>query len=74
MAEAGEGLEINFLQKHTDQTLTSTAPEDPWFSALTQGTIFSSTNTKKSERLSHLFVVEICQYLLSLLFVLLGTS
>ena len=48
MAEAGEGLEINFLQKHTDQTLTSTAPEDPWFSALTQGTIFNSTHKKKS--------------------------
>ncbi len=30
MEEAGSGLELEFLQKFTDQTLTSTAPEDPW--------------------------------------------
>ena len=72
MAEAGEGLEINFLQKHTDQTLTSTAPEDPWFSALTQGTI---VNTQKIRTLlTFFFVVKICPYLLSLVFALLGTS
>ena len=56
MAEAGEGLEINFLQKHTDQTLTSTAPEDPWFSALTQGTIFNSSH-KKNLNASHIFLL-----------------
>jgi len=37
MSEAGDGMEMNFLQKFTDQTMTSTAPEDPWFSALTAG-------------------------------------
>jgi len=35
--EAGEGVNIRFLQKSVDQTLTSTKPEDPWFSALTRG-------------------------------------
>jgi len=30
MAEAGSGLEVEFIVKFTDQTLTSTAPEDPW--------------------------------------------
>jgi len=44
MKEAGEGLEMRFLQKFTDQTLTSTAPEDPWFSALTAG--FKKHNLK----------------------------
>lgn len=37
MTEAGSGLELEFLQKFTDQTLTSTAPEDPWWSSLTAG-------------------------------------
>jgi len=34
MEEAGSGLELEFLQKFTDQTLTSTAADDPWYSAL----------------------------------------
>lgn len=33
-AEAGPGLEIEFLQKTTDQSLTSVAADDPWYSAL----------------------------------------
>lgn len=37
MVEAGSGLELEFLVKFTDQTLTSTAPEDPWWSSLTVG-------------------------------------
>jgi len=44
MAEAGEGLELTFIQKFTDQTMTSTSPEDPWFSALTAG--FDKHNLK----------------------------
>lgn len=34
MEEAGAGLELEFLQKFTDQSLTSTAADDPWYSAL----------------------------------------
>ena len=49
MAEAGSGLELEFIQKFTDQTLTSicrnclpccyynvtlAAEDDPWYSAL----------------------------------------
>lgn len=34
MAEAGTGLELEFLQKFTDQTLTSIDDHDPWYSAL----------------------------------------
>lgn len=33
MKEAGEGIEMEFLQKFTDQTLTSVAEEDPWYRA-----------------------------------------
>jgi aminoacylase len=44
MAEAGEGLELRFIQKFTDQTLTPTSPEDPWISALTKG--FQKHNLK----------------------------
>jgi len=44
MAEAGEGLELRFIQKFTDQTLTPTSPEDPWISALTNG--FQKHNLK----------------------------
>ena len=52
MTEAGTGLELEFIQKFTDQTLTSTgelsslqilkifilcsADDDPWYSALTR--------------------------------------
>merc|ERR1712130_176491 len=36
MGEAGSGLELDFIQKFTDQTLTSTAEDDPWYSALTR--------------------------------------
>jgi len=36
MEEAGSGLQLEFIQKFTDQTLTSTAEDDPWYSALTR--------------------------------------
>lgn len=44
MAEAGEGLELKFICKFEDQTMTSTSPEDPWFSALSAG--FNKHNLK----------------------------
>jgi len=31
MADAGSGLELEFKDKFTDQTLTSVAPDDPWY-------------------------------------------
>ena len=34
MAEAGEGLTLEFQQKFTDQTLTSVAESDSWYSGL----------------------------------------
>jgi len=34
MTEAGSGVELEFLQKFTDQTLTSVDEKDKWFSAL----------------------------------------
>lgn len=46
MAEAGEGLELTFIQKFVDQTLTPTNPDDPWFSALTAGINKHSLKTK----------------------------
>lgn len=36
--EAGEGIEMEFLQKFTDQTMTSVSKEDPWFQAFTRAT------------------------------------
>lgn len=33
VAEAGQGIDISFEQKFTDQTLTSVAAEDPWYQA-----------------------------------------
>lgn len=35
MVEAGEGLEMEFVQKFTDQTMTSVAADDPWWAAIT---------------------------------------
>jgi len=35
MAEAGSDLEMEFMQKFTDQTMTSVAADDPWWSAVT---------------------------------------
>lgn len=35
MTEAGPGMEMEFIQKTTDQSLTSVAMDNPWFSALT---------------------------------------
>lgn len=46
MAEAGEGLELTFIQKFVDQTLTPTNPDDPWFSALTAGINKHNLKTK----------------------------
>jgi len=34
MADAGEGLTLEFMQKHSDQTLTSVAEGDPWYSCM----------------------------------------
>jgi len=36
MSEAGPGLEMEFVQKFTDQTMTSVAASDPWWTALTK--------------------------------------
>ena len=33
MREAGEGIEMEFVQKFTDQTLTSVSQSDPWYQA-----------------------------------------
>ena len=35
LAEAGSDIELEFLVKFTDQTLTSVDHKDPWFSAMT---------------------------------------
>ena len=32
--EAGQGIQLEFLQKFTDQTMTSISEDDPWYSAL----------------------------------------
>jgi len=34
LKEAGEGIQLEFLQKFTDQTMTSIAEDDPWYCAL----------------------------------------
>ena len=34
LAEAGSDIEVEFLVKFTDQTLTSVDEKDPWFSAM----------------------------------------
>merc|ERR1711892_1633441 len=34
LAEAGQGIQLEFLQKFTDQTMTSISEDDPWYSAL----------------------------------------
>jgi len=34
MKEAGSGVELEFIDKTTDQSITSTAQDDPWYSAL----------------------------------------
>ena len=36
LAEAGSEIELEFLVKFTDQTLTSVDDKDPWYSAMTQ--------------------------------------
>ena len=36
MAEAGPGLEIVFIQKMMDQSITSVDESDPWYGALKQ--------------------------------------
>ena len=35
--EAGSGIELEYAQKFTDQTLTSVAKEDPWYQAFMRG-------------------------------------
>ena len=35
--EAGPGIELEYAQKFTDQTLTSVAKEDPWYQAFMRG-------------------------------------
>lgn len=34
LEEAGEGIQLSWLQKMTDQSMTSVSEDDPWFSAL----------------------------------------
>jgi len=34
MKEAGSGVELEFIDKTTDQSITSTGEDDPWYSAL----------------------------------------
>jgi len=34
LAEAGDDIDLEFIVKYADQTMTSTAPEDRWFSAI----------------------------------------
>lgn len=36
--EAGGGIRMEFVQKFTDQTMTSVSSDDPWFQAFTRGT------------------------------------
>ena len=36
MSEAGPDLEMKFVQKFVDQTMTSVAASDPWWTALTK--------------------------------------
>ncbi len=35
--EAGGRTEVQFVQKFTDQTMTSVAEEDPWYAAFKRG-------------------------------------
>jgi len=44
LKEAGEGIQLEFLQKFTDQTMTSIAEDDPWYCALKKA--FSKHNMK----------------------------
>jgi len=44
MAEAGEGVELEYIQRHVNEQITSTSPDDPWFSALSAG--FKKHNLK----------------------------
>merc|ERR1712150_28417 len=37
LEEAGSGIELEYNQKFTDQTLTSVAKEDPWYQAFMRG-------------------------------------
>ena len=38
LAEAGDDIELEFLVKYADQTMTSVASDDPWFSAILRAT------------------------------------
>jgi hypothetical protein len=31
MLEAGDGVEVEYIDKFTDQTVTSVASDDPWY-------------------------------------------
>jgi len=43
--EAGEGIEVDYLNKFTDRTLTSVAESDPWFAAFKKGCEASGVQT-----------------------------
>jgi len=36
--KAGGNIEMDFVQKFTDQTMTSVAKDDPWFQAFSRAT------------------------------------
>jgi len=36
LAEAGTDIDLEFLVKFTDQSLTSVDPRDPWYEAMTR--------------------------------------
>ena len=36
--QAGTGIELEFVQKFTDQTMTSVSDSDPWFKAFKTAT------------------------------------
>ena len=38
LAEAGDDIELEFIVKYADQTMTSVASDDPWFSAIIKAT------------------------------------
>ena len=44
MGEAGSGVEVKYRDKFTDQTITSTAPDDPWYTI--QGYIYITTTSQ----------------------------
>ena len=46
LAEAGTDIDLDFLVKFTDQTLTSVDPQDPWYAAITRAFSKHGLNVK----------------------------